>query len=339
MSEEQFRRISSVRELADGRTLALDVFDDLILLFDWTTGTASRVSRKGRGPGEYLEVGRIFPLGRDSSVLEDPTARRWILMAGPALRGPLNDSVRYATDLAFSGIDRSGRYLEVHPFVFAQSRGSRNPHIRDFAESLLVLSVRERGARADTLTTLAGAYRGHAVVTKSVNGRPMTYQFYSRFAAEEQALLFPDGWIALSLRDPYRVDWIDPAGRRVHGKPLPFRRVAVDATQKKDVMDRSWTGRTRDLFRADEMPGWPEVLPPFQRDALVAMPDGRLLVERTLDATESVRRYDVVDRRGSLVSRIQVAKRERIVGFGVGTVFTVLADDDELETLRRHPWR
>lgn len=337
-AEHTFERISSARELSNGGTIALDVLDDGIFVIDWATKTVTRVSRRGRGPGEYLEVGRIVALDGDTSVVEDPNLRRWYRMEGTSLRGPINDSVRYATDVAFNGVDRTGRYLESHPFKFGRSEFVQTPSIRAFAESLAVIVFAERGARRDTVARVAGSFMGHAEATKTVGGQTMRYSFYSRLAAEEQAFLFPDGWIALALRDPYRVDWIAPGGRRIPGPPLPYEAVPVDERQKQAVMDRSWTGALRGVFRSSEMPGWPANLPPFQANALIPMPDGSVLVERTLDATKDERFYDRVDRAGRLVERWAVGSRERIVGFGRNSVYTVLQTDDELEVLRRHPY-
>jgi hypothetical protein len=335
-ADVEFRRISSVRELSDGRTIALDILDDVLFLIDWTAQSATRLSRKGRGPGEFLDVGRIVALDGDTSVVEDPNVRRWYRMEGTAVRGPINDSVRYATDVAFNGVDRTGRYLESHPFKFGRSEFTRTPRIRAFAESLVVIAFAERGARRDTVARVAGSFMGHGEATKTAGGHTMRYSFYARFAAEEQAFLFPDGWIALALRGPYRVDWIAPDGRRIAGPPLPYERVPVDERQKQAAMDRHWTGALRGAFSSSEMPGWPAHLPPFQPNALIPAPDGSLLIERTLDATKDGRFYDRVDRSGRLIERLVTGIHERIVGFGRGTVFTVLQNEDELELLRRH---
>ena len=338
VATQDMRRVSSVRELEDGRTLAIDIADDLIILQDWKLSASRQVARKGRGPGEYLEVGRVFPLGRDSSLLEDPNARRWILMEGTRLLRPINDSVRYATDIAFGGGDQRGRYLETHPFAYGRSTYATTAKIRVYAESLVVLLESAGGARVDTIARIGGSFSGEADITKVVKGASMSYVFFALFAAEEQALMFRDGWIAVARRDPYRVDWFEPSLRRRSGKPLPFTKVPVDARQKRAAMDRHWTGALHGVFTPAEMPGWPKFLPPFQPEALIAMPDGNVLVERTPDATISELVYDIVDRTGSLNGRIHVGPRERIVGFGRGTVYTVLIDDDELEHLRRHPW-
>lgn len=84
------------------------------------------------------------------------------------------------------------------------------------------------------------------------------------------------------------------------------------------------------------VPDWPAVLPPFRTGAIPAA-DGKIWIERTLHAGAEHLRYDVVDRTGTLVARVNLGLQERIVGFGRVTVYTVLTDDDGIQRLRRHP--
>jgi len=83
---------------------------------------------------------------------------------------------------------------------------------------------------------------------------------------------------------------------------------------------------------------FPAKVPPFQREALLAAPDGRLLVRRTVTASRPEGRYDIVDRAGRLMGHVVLPPDERIIGFGLRSVYVVWRDAEGFERLRRHPW-
>ncbi len=335
----EFDRVSSVRELADGRVIVADMIADRLYLVDWRSGTVSQFGTKGRGPGEYVEIGRIFPVRGDSSVLEDPTIRRWLVMDGARIGAPLNSTAKYTVDLFLAGVDSLGRYLEVSPHAFAKLPSGRMVRIRDFADTLVAVLVHRTGASRDTVTTLRGSYRGHAEARKVSGGVAMNYFFYARLRTEDQALLFPDGWLAVARSDPYAIEWFPVHGRAAVHRTLPLDTVRVDDAQKRHAMDRTWNAATRTLFDPEEMPGWPKVLPPFERDALLAFPEGWLGIVRTPDARVRQCYLDVIGRNGALLFRFELPDAERVVGVSARYVYSVRLDADDVEHLvrRRRP--
>jgi hypothetical protein len=156
-------------------------------------------------------------------------------------------------------------------------------------------------------------------------------------AAEDQAILFPDGWIALARLEPYRVDWIAPDGSPVVGAPMPVAAVRVNDALKRAVIARRYP-KVEPPFTADEFPPWPATFPAFANDALLAAPDGRLVIRRMVNPLTSVAVYDFVDRVGKLANQLELPIRERLVGFGARSLYVVATDDDDVEHLRRHPW-
>jgi hypothetical protein len=83
---------------------------------------------------------------------------------------------------------------------------------------------------------------------------------------------------------------------------------------------------------------FPEFVPPFVNPALVLTRDGRAAVLRTVVASSRELQYDLVDRKGKLVARFAIPRNERIVAFGVKSVYVAWKDADDIERLRRHPW-
>lgn len=335
---EGFRRISGVRELDLARSIAVEILDDEILLIDWGTKSVRRIGRKGRGPNEYLDAHRVFPWNRDTSVLEDPNARKWLLFTDKAFVGVLNPGPREFTDVRLSGVDKNGRRLETLAHKYGKAPWPTTPKIRMFAESLVLVLKPRESTRADTIEMLAGQFREVRDVTKNFAEGPMMFSVPAAWSGEEQALLFLDGWIAIVRKHPYRVQWITSDGRRGPAVALEDHAPKVDEQQRAAYMAEHWGGALANVFTPDDVPAWPELLPPFVNDALFALPDGRLGIERTPDATQPGRFYDIVDRAGRLNLRLKVGARERIVGFGLQHIYTVRKDDDDLEFIRRHPW-
>lgn len=274
--------------------------------------------------------------------MTDPRAGRWVIRAGSriaamARQGPAR--LRSA-GIPF-GADRAGRVLELEGYLFPRGPGRVVPWYPN-AESLLVLLARRGSAQVDTLARLRGRYGGVRQAPspngEKAGGMPVVWDLVNPLAAEEQALLFLDGWIAMARSDPYRVDWATPEGRWVRGVPLPFVPRAVDARQQQNALQAYQPAYLRAGFGPSAVPGWPPVLPPFPINALLAAPGGALAIERTADALAPGQQYDIVDRAGKLTGRIRLAPNERVVGFGARVVFVAARDSDDVEWLRKHPW-
>lgn len=332
--DEAFTRILSVRELTDGRVLVTDDRDNRLVVADMNAGTVASIGRVGGGPGEFAAAGRLVQLPMDSTLLLDPGhGARWLLLVGARIAAtvPPTDVGLRAAGVSIYGADARGRVLSGRPLP-----GVRLPSGVQRGGAALLLVDRSTG-RADTMATV----RGEESLSR-VSGAPerpvhMTYQVI--FAAPEQAILFPDGWAAVVLQEPYRVDWHSPVGRTIHGSPLPWTIVRVTDREKT-----AWANRVRRqlgpnrTLNLQELP-WAEVMAPYRDDSLLPMPDGSLLILRAQWSGASDTEYDVVNRRGTRTRTLQMPWNERIVGFGAGSVYVAAADADGVEHLRRHPWR
>jgi hypothetical protein len=156
-------------------------------------------------------------------------------------------------------------------------------------------------------------------------------------AVAEQVVLFPDGWVAVARLDPYRVDWITGDGRVIRGAPLPEKRVRIDDNVKRWVLDDIARQTGRPPAKPENMPSdWPATIPPFLTNTLLASPDGTLWVRRAATEPAAPTRYDVLDRQGHLVRRVALGLDERVAGFGPSVVYSVAADDNGIQRLRRH---
>jgi len=150
-------------------------------------------------------------------------------------------------------------------------------------------------------------------------------------------LLFSNGWSAIARVDPYRIDWVSDDGRLVRGVALPHKRVSVDEGVKRWVLDEIARDAGRPAQKPEDVKSdWPNFIPPFLTNSVMAAPDAMLWIRRAGTERASPTTYDVVDRQGHIVRRVVMARNERVVGFGAATVYTVATDDDGIQRLRRH---
>lgn len=332
-AEREFTNIGGVRELDDNTVLVADVAETTLVVLDFDRQTARQIGRVGRGPGEYSDLGTIWALTGDSTLVPDPGNQRWLMLAGSSIVAtvpPDAPAVRLAGS-AFTGVDTLGGVLTQRRFGRRLKDGPLT------VESLAVLRVSRRAGQMDTIARIR--WRPYAAPPGAAAMNPMVSRAFGvPLKAPEQSMLFSDGWIAVARLDPYRVDWREPSGAWRLGAPLPFSPLPVTAGEKRAYVERAARATGRGVVDPERIPHWPEHMDPFIEGALIASPDGRLVIARTPTATAPGQRYDLVDRQGRLSAVLQLPEGERIVGFGRQSVFVVATDREGIERLRRHPW-
>ncbi len=333
-TEAQFQRINSVRELSDGRVLISDEGENNVFVVEMRTGTAKGIGALGGGPTEFRRAGRIWPLGGDSTAMVEANGRRWLLL----------DADRFVTSLPGTtpvliatlgqrlyGTDRLGRVL-VNPMSPTLASDSSPIKIVDRRTGAVeeigrTQPVSQVGARAEV--------PGTRPIVSTVNFEP-----------RDQPVMFQDGWVAIARFAPYRVDWCPPREACRRGEPLDVGGARLTpGTKRAYIALLTMMSGGREYAPIDQITGWPETAPAFVRmpwrtepTSLAASPDGRLLVLRFPQEGETGNRYDIIDRAGKLVGRLQLDLRQQIVGFGRGSVYLSETDDDGLQRLTRHPW-
>jgi hypothetical protein len=332
----EFTRIVAIRELADGRVLVADGGDRKLYVADFATQRASVVGREGGGPGEYRNVGQLFALAGDSTLLVDVQGGRWLLLRGteivqtvaadaPALR----DGYRNP-----SGADARGFVIASRLMGASTGPGVDLPR----QDSSHLVRVSRANGRVDTIAALQA--RPARIQTTGPRGQPTSISITTNpLAAGDLVAMFPDGAIAIARVKPYRVDWILANSARVAGSPLPFIRIAVNDREKNAVMIRQAARSGRASAAPGSIDDWPEVIPPFLTGALLAAPDGRLWIRRTPSAQAPETVYDVVDRNGTIAARLTMPPNESLAGIGRTMLYSILTDDDGVQRLGRHPLR
>lgn len=338
-SPAEFIRVAGVVELGDGRVLVSDLAGDSVVVLSPDLSLQSGVGRRGRGPGEFTNLGGIFLLRMDTVLVEEPSLRRWRVVTPNSFLGPVRSEPRHAVDIGLVGVDASGRTLEVHPYVFGKrATGAIPVPIRAFAESLALIRRSRDGTASDTLAILRGGYLGTADVERTVAGDRMRHFLFHPLAAEDQAVTFADGWVAIARVEPYRIEWITPDGtRRIGPVRIGAPRVMTNA-DRQHAIDSRQGSLFQGVFRPDDFDTWPRVLPAFTNGALLALSSGNVLVKRERGRNDPYETYDEFDRRGVLVRAVRVPNGVRLVGSGRSGVFSVRKNSDDLEAVSLHPW-
>lgn len=307
--EAEFVVPTSLREIADGRVIVTDGRDQQLYVADFRANTSTVLGRKGKGPGEYSSVGLVFAAGGDTTIMDERSSHRWLLIDGAKIVGtvpPDHPAVR-ATGARINGLDRLGNVL------YRQSQpapaGSKTYTRAD--SNWLVFVDRHTGAIDTIGRTRARPLRVETQI--DADGRVVSMQTFmtESNAMEEMASLFVDGWLAVVRLDPLRVDWRSPAGQWTSGRPIPVKPEMVRG-KPRPVVDVSQVVRQTS--------------------------DGRLLIRRSLDGSGKTRRYLIINRRGTVDGQLVLSTTEDVLGFGAQSIYLSVKDEDDIVRLRRHPW-
>jgi len=326
---EEFTEITSIRELPNGDVLVADRRERRLVLVRSGSGEVVQVGRNGNGPGEYQVPGALYAMAGDSTLFTDEITRRWYILRGARIVEDIPANHRLAEMLGqfLGGADQKGSLLGKTGSPSTSGLAAGLP------DSIMIIKASLNTERLDTLARVGGIGRMGVKVYRGGRGGVVTTPL---MAVADQAVLFPDGWVAVAFSDPYRVDWLSPTGQWLRGSPLPFERIRVNDREVCAFLERSYGERARPCNPA--VSEWPAVLPAFLSDALLAAPDGRLLIRRLPSIAAPQTGYDVIDRRGNLVGHLDLPPSEKVVGFGPRSVYVVKTDEFGLQQLRRHPW-
>jgi hypothetical protein len=348
--DQGFTHVVGVRQLADGRVIVLDSHERTIVVFGNDGRVIRTLGRSGSGPGEFLMPSSILAVSGDSTLIRDGPNNRFLVITPDAVMGDILDllgqppggpppplgvaMVRFA--------DQRGHFYAQAQAILRRSGGEYQ-----LIDSAAIERWTDRSAGRDTIAFI---YVRHVPGTTAARGF-VAYRAKDRPAywTSPQWAVSSDGWLAIANDAPYRIDTIDPNGRRHFGEPIPTRPVRVtDAMKQRWCEDRGrpqpmltsrrdGTPATVQMVRmpCDPPKAWPEFIPPFLPGAVSFAVDGSIWVNRTFEHDNPVQ-YDVVSRAGRLVGRVRLPESRRLVGFGDGWVYLVRRDEFDLEYVERH---
>ncbi len=358
---EPFTQVAGIRELRDGRLIAIDPRDKTVQLIDLKAGTAVKLGREGSGPGEYGLPSRLLALPGDTSAVVDVLNNRLLLVTpdgrvggfldlnvpAPGGRGEGRGMMMIGNNIP-TMVDARGRmYSQGSPFRVVDG-------VPQASDSVPMTRWDRSTGKRDTVAWMAvpagtnqisgSSGRGGQNVSVRIGGGPP-------FNGADQMAVAPDGRVAIVHHEPYSVDFVSETGQRTRGQPIRHDRVRLTDGHKQEWRERQRNAMgmmiTNDNGRrsAAMVPNRdvqdPEVwggdyLPPFLANATIMFSgEGYLWISRTGPAGQAPT-FDVIDRAGAVVQRVVLPKKARLLGFGRGAVYVARVDEDDLQYIQKY---
>lgn len=347
---EPFGRLTSIRELADGRVIVSDAVDEALVLIDFASQTQKPIGRKGSGPGEWGRPGRLLAIPGDSTVMLDPLNQRLLLLgpSGQIVRTVSQESFLRGTKrslplgafndlLSARASDASGNFY-AQGARYADRSGQLPDTVPILRISYAALVVDTVGfvrvvPRAGTGSLAQGAQGASGLIAQ----RP--------FLALDDWTARADGAVVIAHAEPYSISIVEKA-RRTDGSPVPHRQFPVSAVDKDEWIAQAKRRAARatvvinGVQQAPPSPSipseWPKLKPPFQA-GIVAGTAGQLWVTLNGAAEAAETTLDVFDDRARLKARLTTEGANRVVGVGKRGLYLARRNDDGLEVLTRYP--
>jgi hypothetical protein len=342
------KAIVDVRQVHGGRVLVNDPSRHRLVLFDANLATyAAVVDNEGGSARRYgAQAGRLISYKGDSVILAEPEYRSFIVI-DPDGRIARTMAPPKASDLVVlvdhtAGFDLAGRliYQSVrnHRADAVAPPGPHPPrgkiaatYIRD---TVPILRAAVDGRTIDTIALVGLPVRKRLTKTLASGASASRDAFDPLPAGDEWALL-PDGTVAFVRVHDYHIDWLHPDGTMTSTPKMPFDWRRITLVEKEHIIDSVRAFFAERPFPRPRPPGetpamvfpfatvdaadLPDYYPPLRRSEVQADLDGNVWI---LPGTSTVRSggfvWDVVNRKGEIVERVQLPQGRGLAGFGPG---------------------
>ena len=359
---EPFSRIVGLHELSDGRVIVADRLEQHVSYLDFDSGSIKQIGREGEGPGEYQQPLGLLPQSDDGTLLTDIGNMRLSLIdrsgaiekSWPMMQQGADGTMSFIRPTA---ADAAGLVYYGGSGVVMRTRGGSPPAASSDSSHIIRLDL-ARGV-ADTLTSLyaepvrAGG-SGSTQFSTSGGSIRMAGGMFRPFPVADEWGVAPDGKIAVARASEYRIDWFYPDGTVRIGSPVSYTPVPVGRAEKEQWADSQSNnsvammvggggggggGRSFQIPRPDiDEVEFPEVMPPFGRNAVSVSPNGDVWVTLNQSAGDTEPLFDVFDSSGQKIKQVQLPPNRQLVGFGMRVLYAVAVDEDDLQWLERYPY-
>jgi hypothetical protein len=356
-SKENVGQAVTVRGTSDGHIIVGAGARQRVFAFDSTLQNFTMVVDSGGGTGVVpIRTTGVIPYAGDSTLLPDFGANALLVLdsKGKQVRSM---APPHAQDLMFLGIpasfgrpgfDAKGR-LVYRTMVLGNFRpkmtpsGSQKLDLTPVSPDSSPIVRGDFDARSvDTLAwmhTPAPARIGMDMKDNPSGGPPniTMHMLFNPFSMSDEWAVLSDGTIAIIRVHDYHIDWIDPDGtkRSTPKMPIDWRRYTdSERVQRVDSMRKVAEAQVKAQVGAVKPPGmpdfkydigvvpdseFPQFWPPVQPGSVLADNNAHLwILPTTSTNAQNGFTYDVVDRMGKIIERVQLPKGHVLVGFGTG---------------------
>lgn len=374
-STDSLGAMVALRALSNGDVLVNDVQRRRLLLFDKTLKTAKVVmdsaATSGTAAGMAIASGQLIPFVGDSSLFVDIGSLSLLVLdqagkVGHVMSLPRpRDAMFLAQPVGFGTpqVDPKGR-LVYRGFIIVPPKppepgappGFNFPEQPDSAP---IVRADFDSRKIDTLTTIKALKPGKMSAAPDKDGNMALKIMINPLDTGDEWAMITDGSIAIVRAHDYHIDWLDADGTKRSTAKMPFDWKRLSDEQKQFKVDSirpevekqlkaqsaslptipTPNGPRKLLINFDFVPlkDIPDYEPPVSPGSVKADLDNHLwIVPRTATVgAGGGLRYDVIDRNGEIIDRVQFPKGRALAGFGPGGVVYILNTDGKKSVLER----
>lgn len=335
--------VSGARELRDGRILVSDAKKATVYLIDPKAGTTQQIGTAGGGETQYAQPGGFYAGVADTVYLLDRGQAR-VSLISPTGAIVSTRSIRRKGHSGSSDADLDLQQVDSRAFAYFVDQGLRLTGSVGAVstDSVPLLRLDPSRQHLDTIALLRQAQKkitqadAHMQMTREIRGSP-----------RDGWGTAADGSVAIVRGSPYRVDWYSPTGKLTSGPVIPFEPIPYTAEEKAAITSadaksaasvgmagplgeekKTLTSTDDELFAPTKMA--------FDPTNIIVSSDGRVWVPRNQRFGTKTVVYDVFDRQGERVDRVELPARNRVIGFGPSAVYAVERDDKGAASLRKY---
>ena len=350
--------IASTRELPHGRVLVNDTATRRLYLFDSTLRARMAVldSTEGVKHSYGMSPGGVIAYRADSTLFASPSLTSMILLdpagrATPLLVGPTPVEMLFIAGGPFGnpGFDSRGRLVyrgSARDLTTPRSPETHSPYPE--RDSAPILGLNLITGKMDTIA-LFRIPKELVTITEGPNGTFATTVIKDPLPIVDDWAVLPNGSLAVIRGRDFHIDWIDQNGKRSSSGKIPFPWLKLTETAKVAFMDSvryaaDTAAAAQEIRLAERFKGTdneppepvemdyglptelPDRFPAFEPNSTHADPDGILWI-RTTQRISGRPVYYLVNRKGTVMDRVQLPAGRTIAGFGRNhTVYLASAD-------------
>ena len=373
-STENVGQAVTVRATSDGHVIVGAGARQKVYAFDSTLKSFTIVVDSGAGTGVLpIRTTGVIPYLADSTLLPDFGANA-LLVLDPSGKQIRSMAPPRAQDLMFLGIpaafgrpgfDAKGRLVyrtQLPPNLRpapTPSGGQKVEMAPINADSAPIVRGDFDTRRVDTIAWMKTPSQGRMGMEMKENpagGAPSVTMrmLMNPFSMADEWSMLSDGTVAIVRVHDYHIDWIDPDGSRRSSPKMPIdwkrytdaeraqrvdsiRKVA-DEQIKRAISSQTGAGGPQIKFDLGIVPDseFPTFWPPIQPGTVLADLENHLwILPTTSTNVGSGLTYDVVNRNGEVIERVQLPKDHVLVGFGPRNVVYLTKADGKSTYLER----
>lgn len=367
-STEPLGSVSQVRALPGGRVIVNDNTGRRVIMFDSLLQHVTVIadSTSATGIGYSSRLGGLIAYRGDSTLFADPSSLALVLLdangklvrtLAPPQANQMNGLI--GGPFGTPGVDARGRLVFRAPIAPPPPRNFSEPP--PLPDSALIVRFDFANRALDTVVKWRVPLVHRVITNLVVNGRSLMQvsSVVDPIPWTDDWAVLADGTIAVVRGRDYRVDFFDGNDKMRSAPKIPFEWQRLTDEDKSAILDsvrtemekvRDASARRDSLARAESgRPGSPTPMPALQFVSISEMPDyrpafrqgsargdadGNLWI-RTSKMFKGGTVYDVINKKGALIDRVQVPPGRVIAGFGPGGVVYMGVVDGEITRLER----